>query len=321
MDLTQWVMPWIITLFIAGLGLLFGGGNALVHGSSRLARIWGIHPMIVGLTVVALGTSMPEFLVSMIAAIKNKTDLALGNIVGSNVSNIGLILGLSALARPIAIHLKLFKFEVPLVVGVSAYFWIICINGILSRFDGISLSIGFIIYLAMVISGAKKGSQVLEKKYNRLQTERKKVAINILFILIGITGLSLGASWTIDSASEISKRLGVSELILGLTVVAIGTSLPELATSVVAAVKKEGDISLGNIIGSNIFNMMAIAGPTAVVHPLPVSHELIYDKLPIMLGLTIILWPLLRTGRKLSRVEGGFLLLAYILIMLWWTLK
>jgi len=160
----------------------------------------------------------------------------------------------------------------------------------------------------------------LEKKYNPLKSEKKKIRINILFIIVGITGLTIGASWTIDSASEIGIRMGVSELILGLTLVAIGTSLPELATSMVAALKKEGDISIGNIIGSNIFNMMAIAGPTAAVHPLRVSRELIYNQLPIMIGLTIILWPLLRSGRKLGRVEGGFLLLSYIIIILWWTL-
>lgn len=145
----------------------------MVHGSSRLARILGIPPIIVGLTIVALGTSMPEFLVSMIAALKNKPDLALGNIIGSNVSNLGLILGLSALARPIAVHLKLLKFEVPLLVGVSVYFWIICFNGTLSRFDGLTLTLGFIIYLVIVISGAKKGSDILEKKYNPLKSEKK----------------------------------------------------------------------------------------------------------------------------------------------------
>ncbi len=320
MDLTAWAMPWIAALFFVGVILLLGGGNAMVHGSSRLAKILGIHPIIVGLTIVALGTSMPEFLVSMIAALKNKPDLALGNIIGSNVSNLGLILGLSALARPIAVHPKLLKFEVPLLVGVSIYFWIICFNGILSRFDGLTLTLGFIIYLVIVISGARKSSDILEKKYNPLESEKKQIGINILFIIVGIIGLTLGASWTVDSASEISIRMGVSELILGLTLVAIGTSLPELATSMVAALKKEGDISIGNIIGSNIFNMMAIAGPTAVVHPLPVSRELIYNQLPIMVGLTIILWPLLRSGGKLGRVKGGFLLLSYIVIILWWTL-
>ncbi len=292
----------------------------MVHGSSRLARTLGIHPIVVGLTIVALGTSMPEFLVSMIAALKNETDLALGNIIGSNVSNLGLILGLSALARPISVHLKLLKFEVPLLVGVSAYFWIICFNGTVSRLDGLTLTVGFVIYLVIVISGARKGSDVLEKKYNPLKGEKREIGVNILFVIVGIAGLTVGATWTIDSALEISSRMGVSELVLGLTLVAIGTSLPELATSIVAAMKKEGDISIGNIIGSNIFNMMAIAGPTAAVHPLPVSPELVYNQLPIMLGLTVILWPLLRSGRKLGRVEGGFLLLSYIAIILWWTL-
>ncbi|MFQ5677748.1 MAG: calcium/sodium antiporter [bacterium] len=316
MDLAQWPTFWLSALFSLGLTLLFAGGHALVHGSSRLARILGIHPIVVGLTIVALGTSMPEFLVSMVAALKNKADIALGNIVGSNIANIGLILGISALARPIEVHLKLLKFEVPLVVGVSTYFWIICLNGTLSRIDGITLAIGFVIYLIVVIKGAKKNSHVLEKKYNPIENETKSMAINTILILLGIIGLTYGAKWTVEAASEFSRRLGVSELILGLTVVALGTSLPELATSVVAAVKKEGDISIGNI-----FNMMAIAGPTAAVHPLQVSKELIFEKLPAMLVLTIILWPMLGTGRKLGRVQGSFLLLGYIALMMWWLIK
>lgn len=320
MELTQWAMQWVIALFVAGLISLFVGGHTLVGGSSKLARILGIHPIIVGLTVVALGTSMPEFLVSLIAAIKDKTDVALGNIIGSNVSNIALILGISALTRPIDINLKLLKFEVPLVIGISLYFWLISANEILSRIDGLSLAIGFLIYLYIVISGAKKGSDVHEKKYKPIAGATKTIFISIVLIVIGIAGLTLGADWMVNSASEISRRLGVPELILGLTIVALGTSLPELATSLVAAIKREGDISIGNIIGSNIFNMMAIAGPSALVHPLPVSEDLIFNHLPIMNGLTLILIPLLRTGRKLSRLEGAFLLICYISIIAWWTL-
>ncbi|MFQ5824006.1 MAG: calcium/sodium antiporter [bacterium] len=320
MDFTIWGMQWIIVLFIIGLILLFVGGNALVQGSSRLARSLGIHPIIVGLTIVALGTSMPEFIVSLIAAIKGKANVALGNIVGSNVTNISLILGLSALARPIAIHLQLLKFEVPLVIGISFYFWAICANGILSRFDGFTLSAGFLVYLAIVVIGARKGSNVLEKEYKKLNAKRKKNGINILLIMVGIVLLTLGANWVVNSVSEISRRLGASELVLGLTIVALGTSLPELATSIVAALKKEGDISAGNIVGSNIFNMMAIAGPSALANPLPVTKDLVYNHLPIMTVLTLILFPLFKTGKKLGRKEGGFLLLCYLAIMTWWTL-
>lgn len=318
MNLTEWPLLWVFGLFVAGLVLLFGGGNALVKGSSQLARMLGIHPIVVGLTVVAFGTSMPEFLVSLIAALTDKPDVALGNIIGSNVSNIGFILGLSALVSPIAIHLKLLKFEVPLVVGVSLYFWLICFNGTLSRLDGLTLTVGFVIYIVVVVVGAKKDSSVLEEKYRPISGDSKRILFDIVLIIIGIAALTLGARWIVDSASEISRRLGVPELILGLTIVALGTSLPELATSLVAAIKKEGDISVGNIIGSNIFNMMAIAGPSALVHPLVVTEELKFNHLPIMVGLTILLFPFVKTGGLLTRKEGAVLLACYFGIMVWW---
>jgi len=320
MNLTEWPVLWVYGLLVAGFVLLFGSGNALVKGSSQLARTLGIHPIVVGLTVVAFGTSMPEFLVSLIAALTDKPDVALGNIIGSNVSNIGLILGLSALVSPIAIHLKLLKFEVPLVVGVSLYFWLICFNGTLSRIDGLTLTIGFVIYIVVVVVGAKKDSSILEEKYRPISGDSKRILFDIVLIIIGIAGLTLGARWIVDSASEISRRLGVPELILGLTIVALGTSLPELATSLVAAIKKEGDISVGNIIGSNIFNMMAIAGPSALAHPLVVTEELKFNHLPIMVGLTVLLFPFVKTGRLLTRKEGAVLLLCYFAIMTWWII-
>jgi cation:H+ antiporter len=318
MEVTQWAMSWLIVLFMFGLTLLFGGGHALVKGASGMARLLGVHPIIIGLTVVALGTSMPELLVSLDAAFKDKPDFALGNVVGSNVANIGLILGLSALARPIGIHMKLLRFEIPLVIGISVVFWLLCLDGLLGRFDGILLVSGFIVFLYVLIKGARKDIKE-DKKENSVAKQNQKIVL-VLFIAIGMIALKYGAQWTIDAASEISRRAGVSELVLGLTIVALGTSLPELATSVVAAFRKEADISIGNIIGSNLFNMMAIAGPTAAIHPLLVSDQLKRVDLPIMLGLTIVMFPLLYSGRQLTRLEGGFLLMSYIGIILWWTL-
>jgi len=320
MDLTQLALPLIYFIFFVGLVLLFAGGHFLVEGSSKLARILHINPVIVGLTIVAFGTSMPEFLVSIFAAVSGATDVALGNIIGSNVSNIGLILGVSALVRPIDINLKLLKFEIPLVIVVSALFWVICLDGSLGRLDGFLLLAGFAVYLYIVIAGAKKGSEIHEEKYAPLDSKQEKKTLYYVAILGGMVGLSIGASLIVEAATEVSHRLGVSELALGLTVVALGTSLPELATSVVAAIKKEGDIGIGNIIGSNLFNMMAIAGPSALLHPLPVSDEIRWNQLPIMVGLTALMFPLLRSGRKLTRIEGGLLLGLYCCIMLWWVL-
>lgn len=322
LDLTQWSVGLIFLFFLIGLGLLFGGGNFLVQGSSRLAQLFGIHPVVIGLTVVALGTSMPEFVVSLVAALKGKTDVALGNVVGSNVTNIGLILGLSALARPLSIHMHLLKVQVPIVIGISLLFWILCANNtILGRGEGLLLSSGFLIYLAIVIKQAPKNSKVVKQEYSKYVNKKNKVLINIFYVIVGCIGLTFGADWVVTAVSEISHRLGASELILGLTIVALGTSLPELATSVVAAIKKEGDISAGNIVGSNLFNMMAIAGPSALAHPLVVAGDLISKHLPAMFGLTLILFPLLKTGKKLGRLEGAFLVLCYIGIMSWWIVK
>ncbi len=320
MDLSDVAMPAVVAIFAGGLVLLFGGGHLLVDGSVRLARTLRINSIIIGLTVVALGTSMPEFLVSLIAALRGEADIALGNIVGSNVSNLGLILGLSALVRPIDVNLRILKFEIPLVIAISIYFWLICLNGDLSRMDGLSLALGFLVYLFFVIKAARKGSRQYDEKFDELPPEHRRVLKDIAFIVAGIVGLSYGASWLVDSASEISVRFGVSQLTLGLTVVALGTSLPELATSLVAALKREGDISIGNIIGSNIFNMMAVAGPTALVSPLSVTDELTSNQIPIMVVLTLILVPIVRSGKRISRGEGALLLAFYAATILWWTL-
>ncbi len=320
MILSQLGIFWVIALFVAGLVLLFGGGHFLVDGSAKIARLLGIHPIIVGLTIVALGTSMPELLVSLTAALKGQSDVALGNIIGSNVSNIGLILGLSALARPLNVHPNLLKSEIPIVIAVSIVFWLLCLNGTLGRIDGMVLVIGFVIYLSLVIRGARRDAKNYQRTDEQNNTFRSTVMKNSILVLIGIAALKFGADWVVDSATEISRRFGVSELILGLTIVAIGTSLPELATSVVAALKKEGDISVGNIIGSNIFNMMFIAGPTAIIRPLTVQSTLNSNHLPIMVGITLLMLPLLRSNRELSRPEGAVLLASYIAIMLFWTL-
>jgi len=182
--------------------------------------------------------------------------------------------------------------------------------------------LGFAAYIYIIVSKAKseKAAKAHIEEFKPIKGEKKEIFKYSIYAIIGMIFLTLGADWIVKSASEISRRHGVPELVLGLTIVALGTSLPELATSLMAAIKKEGDISIGNIIGSNIFNMMAIAGPSAFVNPLPVTKELIYNHLPIMLGLTIILYPILKTSRVISRLEGGFFLLCYFVIMAFWII-
>jgi cation:H+ antiporter len=319
-DLSHWGILAILALFSLGISLLFTGGSTLVTGSSRFARLLGVHPVIIGLTVVALGTSTPEFVVSMVGALRGSADISLGNIVGSNVANIGLILGLAAFMRPISIHLRLLRFEVPLVIIVSVIFWISCANGVLSRTEGILLLAGFISYLLIVVYGSRKEPRSIEETYEKFIGEKGGISLNLLLIGVGIVALSFGADWVVTSAVELSRRLGASELLIGLTVVALGTSLPELATSVMAAVKKEGDISIGNIMGSNLFNMMAIAGPVAIARPLLVSQKVVNFQLPAMVIFTIALYPILRTGYRLGRIEATLLLSGYIFLVFLWIM-
>jgi cation:H+ antiporter len=319
-DLSRWGILAIFSLFSLGIGLLFAGGSSLVTGSSRFARLLGVHPVIIGLTIVALGTSMPEFVVSMIGALRGSTNVSLGNIIGSNVANIGLILGLAAFMRPINIHLRLLKFEVPLVIIVSVIFWASCADGVLSRIEGVFLLVGFISYLLIVIRGSRKEPKSIEISYEKYISREGNVPLNLLFIIVGVVALSFGADWVVTSAVELSRRLGASELLVGLTVVALGTSLPELATSVMAAVKKEGDISIGNIMGSNLFNMMAIAGPVAIASPLPVSQKVVNFQLPAMVIFTVALYPILRTGYRLGRIEATLLLLGYLFLVFLWVI-
>jgi cation:H+ antiporter len=317
MDLMQWGFSLLIGLLVVGLALLFKGGDWLVSGSSQIARIFGIHPVVVGLTIVALGTSMPEFLVSLMAAITDKPDFALGNVVGSNIANICLILGLSAVFTPLVVNKRLLKFEVPLLIAASAVFWLLCLGDSLSRFEGLLLTAGFLFYLFIVVRKAQVDSAIRqENKKNSIDITVWK---NIFWVAIGIVALWYGAKWTIAAASEISRRFGVSELTIGLTVVALGTSLPELAASLVAAIRKEADITIGNVIGSNIFNMMAVAGPTAAIKPLRVSDDLTSFNLPAMFILTFLLYPILKSSEKITRVEGALLLTTYIIMMLVWT--
>lgn len=321
MDLTQWAMPWVVLLFLLGFIVLFGGGHYLVYGSARLAKLMGIHPIIIGLTVVAMGTSMPEFLVSLVAAIKDKADVALGNIVGSNISNIGLILGTSGLLRSLKVNAQILKFDLPIVLGLSAIFWFMSMNGVIGRVDGLLLTGGFAFYMWTLTRRAKYQARLERGKTERPAVQPRQILVNTILIVLGIAGLTFGANWTISAASEISRRLGVPELVLGLTVIALGTSLPELATCLVAALKNQGDIGIGNIIGSNLFNMMFIVGPVAAIHPLSVAKELIYYNIPIMLALTALMYPMLKSRKTLSRLEGGILLACYVAIMLWWILS
>lgn len=303
-----------LAVFIIGLIILYLGGEGLVRGSSRLARAMGINPVLIGLTIVAFGTSAPELVVSIIAAFKGSNDLIMGNILGSNIANIGLILGISALIYPISIKLTLIKVELPFMIFISILLLLFSQNLIIGHFEGAIL---FILLISMIIYScydAFKEPKEIEKEYSELVQVDRSYNKNILYIVFGIIGLSIGAKLLVDSAISIAQSLGVSQALIGITAVAIGTSLPELTTSVIAALKKESGIIIGNIIGSNIFNI-GILGIISVLKPIEMKQHLLEFEFCIMILFSIILLPIMKTGFKIAKTEGLLLLLFYLMFL------
>ena len=305
-----------IVSIIGGSVLLYYGAEGLVRGSSSLAYRFGITPLIVGLTVVAFGTSSPEFVVSVNAAIKGNSGISLGNVIGSNICNIALILGVSALIRPIKINMRVIRTDLLIMIGITIVFILMMLDGEISRLDGAFLIAGIFIYNGVTIYMAKRTkdrkaeveySETVQKKFGRKR-------IDLLFIIGGLGILILGSEVFVLGAKDIAEHFGASDLLIGLTVIALGTSLPELATSVVAAIKNEGDISIGNAIGSNIFNILLILGFASFIVPIA-TGEVNWVDVSVMLGVSVLVLPLAWTGFVLSRMEGAFLLFIYLAYM------
>lgn len=311
----------LLPVLIAGLALLYYGGDWLCGGASKLALRLGTSALAVGLTVVSLATSMPELVTALIAAARGNPDLAVGNIVGSNLANIGLILGIAALLYPISINNRLVIKEMPILIFATLLFTVVSMGGVIDRKEGLLLLVGMVAYLVFIFKTAK--SFTIEESPIALAVPKEvknKKAISIadcaIRIAAGTVFLAAGAELLVGSSVEIAHRIGVSEVIIGLTVVAIGTSLPELAASIVAALRRESGLCIGNIIGSNLFNMLFIGGTVALVSPLPVlENHLFIMEYPAMVLLTVILWGLIFTDRRVSRLEGGLLIVLYFLIL------
>lgn len=303
-------------LFIAlGILLLYFGAEALVRGSSSVAQRAGIPPLIVGLTVVAFGTSAPELTVSLSAALTGHTDVAVGNVIGSNIFNIAVILALSALIYPPRIHVDLIRRDIPIMIVVSGLAFLCVLCGGVSRLAGCGLVAGLVIYLfASVRSSRGSDSNEVDELTSELPSQTRHPVLDWLAIGGGLALLVLGSHWFVEGATLIARSLGVSEAVIGLTIVAAGTSLPELATSVLAAFRRHSDIAVGNIVGSNIFNSLGILGLTAVVHPLH-SEGVRWTDGAVMLGFSLLLLPLAFTGKRLSRTEGVVFLAGYALYM------
>lgn len=293
--------------------MLAVGAEGLVRGSSAIAARFGIAPLVIGLTVVALGTGSPELFVSVGAALGGNSSIALGNVIGSNISNIALILGIAAMARPLVVRAEIVRREVPIMIGASILLWILLLDGGLSRFEGLLLTACAIAYTFFNYRLAKTNKQkFVEEEYEEaLEQPKKPVWQDITFSVIGLLLLLVGANLLLKGAVTVAESFGISQVVIGLTIVAIGTSLPELATSVVAAIKREPDVALGNAIGSNTLNILCVLGITAIIQPISAAEIRTID-LAVMVGTALLGLLLLWRGFVLNRIEGAILVGGYV---------
>jgi len=303
-------------MFIAGLVLLLGGAELLVRGASRLAALAGISPLVIGLTVVAFGTSAPELAVSVRSALIGETgsNVAVGNVVGSNIFNVLVILGVSALITPLTVKSALCKVDVPIMIGCSALVLMLGLDGQLSRLEGGILLVGILTYTVSSIRAGRRESREVRQEYERaFGSSARSVIAPALFSLVGLAMLTGGAGWLVEASLDIARSLGVSELVIGLTIVAGGTSLPEVATSIVASLRGERDIAVGNVVGSNIFNLLAVLGASSLASPtgIQISPLALRAELPIMLAVAVSCLPVFLTGSRISRNEGLYFLVSY----------
>lgn len=286
----------------AGLVLLVVGAEALVRGASRIAAALGITPLVIGLTVVAFGTSSPELAVSVMAGLNGQPALALGNVVGSNIFNVLFILGLSSLIVPLVVAQQLIRLDVPLMIGASLIAWAFARDGMIRPWEGLVLLAIGIAYTVFIVRASRRETS---REANEVRPPAGKRWHSILYVLIGLALLMIGSRWLVNGAVVIATRLGVSDLVVGLTIVAAGTSLPELATSVIASIRGERDIAVGNVVGSNIFNLLFILGIAALSGGgIPVDASAIRFDIPVMVAVAVACLPIFFTGQRLDRWEG-----------------
>ena len=302
-------------LFAGGLVALIGGAELLVRGASRLAFSLGLSPLVVGLTVVAFGTSAPEVAVSVGAAWSGQTDIAIGNSVGSNIFNVLLILGVAALITPLVVARQVIRQEVPIMVTAFFFFAVLAMDGRISRFDGFALLLMLCLYLLFVVLQSRR-----EAKANGQDDAPPPAGgwasgtpFQLVLIAVGLVLLVLGSQWLVQAAVAMARMFGLSELIIGLTIISAGTSLPEVAASVMAAVRGQRDMAVGNVVGSNIFNVLGVLGVGALVAPdaLPVARSVLNFDLPIMLAIGVACLPIFFTGNVVARWEGALFLAYY----------
>jgi cation:H+ antiporter len=299
---------------LTGLIILLLGGKFLVDGASSIAFKLGMSSGLIGLTVVAFGTSAPELLVSITAAMNGNSAISIGNVIGSNIANVGLVLGLSGIFYPILIKPTQIKLEYPIMLAVTFLFYLLSIDQVISFPDGLILVSGLIVFTMFMLRNLGKSigeeNKLVQEEFEGVK--KYSIWVSLTLILGGILGLYLGSELLVDNAILISREFGISERIIGITIIAIGTSLPELITSIFAALSKRTDLALGNILGSNIMNILSIIGITALIKPIEVSQDFIGSDYLWMMALSILLFPLMKTKMKVSKTEGSILLLFYL---------
>lgn len=306
-------MTWL--LLIMGLVLLVVGADLLVRGAARLAANFGIPALVIGLTVVAFGTSAPELAVSVKAAFSGQAELAIANVVGSNIFNVLFILGAAALISPLIISQQLIRQDVPVMVAVSVIALLMTLDGTINKLDAAILTLGLIGYTTFLfLQGKKQGADAPDNDVDAMLKTKAPTWQNLLILVGGLILLILGARWLVQSAVDIAFAWGVNEAVIGLTIVAIGTSLPEVMTSIVATLRGERDIAVGNVVGSNIFNILCVLGISGLVSPTPLlaGMQLAQIDIPVMLGVAVLCVPLFFVGSILNRIEGILFLLLYV---------
>ncbi len=300
----------IALLILIGFVFLIGGAEILVRGASGLAQSFRLSKVLIGLTVVSFGTSAPEFAVSLQSGFAGQPDILMGNVIGSNIANILLILGLTSIFVPLIVHESLIRMDVPIMIGLSGLLYLLILDGQLVRLESALLAILLIAYLGLLFWMNKKGSGAsVDLNQAAEQEQETPIWKDLLFIGVGLVGLVLGARWLVAGAVDVAEYFGVSELIIGITIVAIGTSLPELATSIVAATRGEKDIAVGNVVGSNIMNILIVLGVSGAILPvdIPVQASSIRIDLPFMLLVAVCCFPVMLGGFTIHRWEGMLL--------------
>jgi cation:H+ antiporter len=303
-----------IVWMAVGIGLLYVGGEGLVRGAVALGRRFGVSPIIIGLTIVAFGTSSPELAATLAGVFKGVPAVSFGNVVGSNIANLGLVLGITALIWPINVAAQFIRREMPILLGVSAAMFLLVRDGGIGRIEAAVLIVALVVYVRSLFKS--KEEPEIEAEFEEALGHSEKSALwSFTAVIVGILLLVAGANYLIKGAVEMARSIGVSERVIGLTMVAFGTSLPELASCMVAALRREGDLVLGNLIGSNIFNVLFILGATASIRPFAVDQVAVRPDLIVMMAISLLAWLLLRTGTRLARLEGALLATSYLAYM------